>query len=61
MSILSTLGRLTADYRAARAERRTRMLIGSLPYEIQKDIGWPDTYPSRHAASSGAGHWAGAR
>jgi hypothetical protein len=43
--------RLVAKYlgkiRTLRNEARTTRLIASLPRSIQKDIGWPDGYPSR--------------
>jgi hypothetical protein len=35
--------------RTLRNEARTSRLIASLPKSIQKDIGWPDGYPSRRA------------
>ncbi|MGD9812150.1 MAG: hypothetical protein AB7U35_12600 [Sphingobium sp.] len=43
MSILSTLNRIAADYRAARARYLTERAIMSLPLDLQKDIGWPST------------------
>lgn len=44
MSIMTRLGRLAADYRAARARFETERSINSLPAEIQRDIGWPQAY-----------------
>ncbi|MGO4841264.1 hypothetical protein AB4144_54310 [Rhizobiaceae sp. 2RAB30] len=35
--------------RRMREEIRTEQLISSLPREIRKDIGWPDTYAARRA------------
>ena len=42
MTILSTISRLAADYRARRRRLATYLEISSLPVELQKDIGWPD-------------------
>ena len=48
MSILSTIGRLAAEYSEARARYLTERSIHALPIELQKDIGWPDAYETRH-------------
>ncbi len=50
MSVYSALSHLAAEWRTAREEARTRRIINSLPAEIQKDIGWPDTHSIRVAA-----------
>ncbi len=42
MSIFSSIGRIAAEFSAARARLRTERAIRSLPAELQKDIGWPD-------------------
>jgi hypothetical protein len=39
--------RYLGKIRTLRDEARTTRLIASLPRSIQKDIGWPDGYPSR--------------
>lgn len=55
MSLYSALSHLAEEWRAARAAARTYRIIGSLPHEIQKDIGWPDihrTYRPRMAVGS---------
>lgn len=44
MSILSSIGRIASEFSAARARYHTERAIRSLPHEIQKDIGWPDSY-----------------
>ena len=44
MSFLSALTRYAADYRARRRRMNTYLEIASLPLEIQKDIGWSDTF-----------------
>lgn len=41
MSILHTLGRLAAQYRARRRRNATGAQLAALPPEIRKDIGWP--------------------
>lgn len=43
MSVLSSIGRLAAEYSAARKRYHTERVILSLPIELQKDIGWPQT------------------
>lgn len=51
MSILSTIGRIAAEFSVARARYLTERQILSLPAELQKDIGWPDASqrePRRH-------------
>ena len=54
MSILSSIGRIAAEFSAARARHQTERTIRSLPIELQKDIGWPDAFEHRHAASATA-------
>jgi hypothetical protein len=51
MSILSTIGRLAAEYSEARARYLTERSIHALPIELQKDIGWPGAYESRRPRS----------
>ena len=60
MSIISAIGHLAAEYTAARSRYLTERQVRALPQEIQKDIGWPDTFdrnPTRHRL----GVWAGDR
>ena len=52
MSVYSALSTIAAEWRSAREEARTRRIVGSLPIEIQKDIGWRDSPPSRQAVRS---------
>lgn len=61
MFVISTIGRLAADYAAARNRRRTEKQIRSLPLEIQKDIGWPDLQPRRSVSPFTLGAWAGCK
>ena len=49
MSILSTIGRLAAEYHEARVRYLTERSIHALPIELQKDIGWPDAYEDRNS------------
>jgi len=44
MNILSTLNQIAASYRAARTRYLTERAILSLPAELQKDIGYPDSF-----------------
>jgi len=59
MSILSSIGRIAAEFTAARARYQTERTIRSLPIELQKDIGWPDALDRetgyRRDARSGSG------
>lgn len=48
MSMFDGLARMAK----ARAERRTAMILNSLPLEVQKDIGWRWS-PSRPEPSAG--------
>jgi hypothetical protein len=59
MSILSSIGRIAAEFTAARARHQTERTIRSLPIELQKDIGWPDAYDKGVGYHHGVGSWAG--
>ena len=61
MSILSTIGRLAAEYSEARARYLTERSIHALPIELQKDIGWPEAADTKTGARHGVGSWAGAK
>ena len=61
MSILSSIGRLAAEFSAARARHQTERTIRSLPVELQKDIGWPDAFDGDTGYRRGIGSWAGAK
>ncbi|MGE0280985.1 MAG: hypothetical protein AB7P20_10300 [Rhizobiaceae bacterium] len=60
MSLFSAIGHLAHEVKAARARYLTERQLGSLPFEIQKDIGWPPVTNSS-PVSKGVGHWAGAK
>jgi hypothetical protein len=56
MSIFDGLARFAANQMQARAERRTQMLLNTLPESVQKDIGWrwaPRTRNQRTVADLG--------
>ena len=57
MSVFSALSNLAAELRLAREEARTRRIVNSLPMEIQKDIGWPQTYTHETVAPSRRKAW----
>ena len=38
-----------ARRRRIRAAARTERILGALPHNIRKDIGWPDAYAGRRA------------
>jgi len=48
LSVLSTLSRIAHEYKEARTRYLTERSIRALPIELQKDIGWPDAYETRH-------------
>lgn len=41
MSLFSAITHIARDFRNARTRYLTEREIGSLPFEVQKDIGWP--------------------
>ena len=43
MSIIDSIGQLAHSIRRRREQARTERMIGSLPADIRKDIGWPDS------------------
>ena len=55
MSILSSIGRLASQLNAARTRFHAERSIGSLPLELQKDIGWPETFDSKTGHRRGHG------
>ena len=61
MTILSSIGRLAAEFSAARARHQTERTLRSLPVELQKDIGWPDAFANDSGYRRGVGSWAGTR
>jgi hypothetical protein len=61
MSILRSIGRIAADFSAARARYHTEQTIRSLPAELQKDIGWPDAFHKDSDYLRGVGSWTGSR
>lgn len=58
MSVISAFRLFVREYSDARSRYLTARQIGALPFEVQKDIGWP---PVETKNSAGAGHWAGAK
>jgi hypothetical protein len=61
MSVLSVIGRIAAEYSEARARYLTERQVQALPFEIQKDIGWPDVSQRRPSTRAPLGTWAGDR
>jgi hypothetical protein len=58
MSIMTNLSTIARNWRRRRLAARTERRIGSLPFEVRKDIGWPDRYTSeigRHPAHDAFG------
>jgi hypothetical protein len=43
MSLYTSLHTIASEWWAAHRALRTERLVGGLPLEIQKDIGWPDS------------------
>lgn len=61
MSILSAIGRFAAEFSDARSRYLTERQVRSLPYEVQKDIGWPDIHQQKPNTHVPLGTWAGDR
>ncbi|MDQ6432993.1 hypothetical protein RB623_02855 [Mesorhizobium sp. LHD-90] len=61
MSIFSAIGHLAHEYSVARARYLTERQVRALPYEIQKDIGWPDVANREPSSRIAIGSWAGGR
>ncbi|MDO1584386.1 hypothetical protein [Rhizobium oryzicola] len=40
---LSRIGKLLHAWRLAYEKRRTERLLEALPYDVRKDLGWPDS------------------
>lgn len=59
MSIFASIGRLAAEFSAARARHHTERTVRALPIELQKDIGWPDAFYKDRGNHPGVGSWAG--
>ena len=53
MLILSSIGRIAAQYSAARARYRSERAVLSLPPELRRDIGWPEVLDQRHGRRIG--------
>ncbi|MEX0407144.1 hypothetical protein ABGN05_15875 [Aquibium sp. LZ166] len=47
MSIIGTIGHLAREYRQRREIARTERMIGAMPAELRKDIGWPDSFTAQ--------------
>ena len=61
MSILSSIGRIATEYSAARVRYRTERALRSLPVELRKDIGWPESVDDRNNRRFGTTSWSAAR
>ena len=59
MSIIASIGRIAAEFNAARARHITERTIRSLPVELQKDIGWPDAFNQQTGLRRGSDSWTG--
>lgn len=55
MSILTSIGRIATQFNAARLRYQTERSLRSLPLELQKDIGWPETFDSKTGHRHGHG------
>ena len=61
MFVLSSLSRLVAEIRKFRARSRAERAIGALPFELQKDIGWPGLTETSIMPRNGAAPVAGTK
>ena len=57
MSIISSITHLARQYRTARSRYLTERLIGDLPMELRKDIGWPDAGNGATRGTQGSRPW----
>ena len=53
MSIFSSVGRIVTRYSAARARHQAELVFRSLPMELRKDIGWPESVGEANGRLSG--------
>ncbi|MCO5065530.1 MAG: hypothetical protein M9924_14110 [Rhizobiaceae bacterium] len=49
MSIFGAISHLAHEYSRARTRYQTERLLRALPFEVQKDIGWPQVEDARRA------------
>lgn len=56
MTIFSAISHLAEQYNRARTRYQTERLLRSLPFEVQKDIGWPQVEDVRRPARTRAVH-----
>jgi hypothetical protein len=56
MSLFSTITHLADEYAKARSRYLTERTLRSLPFEVQKDIGWPEVDDTRRPASRETAH-----
>ncbi|MBX3597343.1 MAG: hypothetical protein KF874_07215 [Rhizobiaceae bacterium] len=56
MSILSTISYLAGEYSRARTRYQTERALRSLPFEVQKDIGWPQSEDASRPARRNTEH-----
>ena len=52
MTIFSAIAHLAGRYSQARTRYQTERLLYALPFEVQKDIGWPQTDDTRRPAQA---------
>lgn len=53
MSIFSSVGRIVTRYSAARTRHQAELMLRSLPMELRKDIGWPESAGEANGRLSG--------
>ncbi|MGC4027182.1 MAG: hypothetical protein QM744_19800 [Mesorhizobium sp.] len=56
MGILSAISYIAGEYSRARTRYQTERLLRSLPFEVQKDIGWPHGEDARRPANTNMAH-----
>jgi len=56
MSILSAISYIAGEYSRARTRYQTERLLRALPFEVQKDIGWPQVEDTRHSTHTRSAH-----
>lgn len=56
MGILSAFSYIAGEYNRTRTRYQTERLLRSLPFEVQKDIGWPQVDDTRRTAHANTAH-----
>ncbi|WP_170971326.1 MULTISPECIES: hypothetical protein [Mesorhizobium] len=56
MGILSAFSYIAKEYSRTRTRYQTERLLHALPFEVQKDIGWPQPEDTRRTVHTKTAH-----